>query len=379
MDQLMAQRKQLSRVEIKSEDRGEFSAVFSTFNVVDSDGDVTHPGAFDDGAEVLISSYGHQSWQGALPVGKGVIRQTKSEAVCDGQFFMDTTHGRDTFAVVKALGGSQQWSYGFDVVDSEDGQFDGRKARFLKRLKVHEVSPVLMGAGVNTRTLAVKSLIDKGYDPAEAEMLAHRATTMSEFRAAIRPHEVAVTAKRWDSAEVKELLSDAASIADLRSIHAWCDPNGDPEDRKSYKVPHHHGPDAEANLRACYMGIAQLNNGKAGIPVEDRQAVYSHLASHLQDGDREPPELRASGETGQLKLQEQTADVLLAVSELRERASGVMALRATKGKSLAAASADLLEWVYDELHQLRTVLDSPQDDAAREYLRFIQSLADPGE
>jgi hypothetical protein len=68
--------KALQQVEIKNADRGEFSAVFSTFNVVDSDGDVTHPGAFEDGAEALVSSYGHQSWAGALPVGKGRIRQT---------------------------------------------------------------------------------------------------------------------------------------------------------------------------------------------------------------------------------------------------------------------------------------------------------------
>jgi hypothetical protein len=323
---------------------------------------------------VLISSYGHQSWQGALPVGKGKIRQTKSEAVCDGQFFMDTIAGRDTFQVVKALGGSQQWSYGFDIVDQEDGNFNGRKARFLKRVKVHEVSPVLIGAGVNTRTLAVKSLIDKGYDPNEAAQIAERATVMSEYRAAIKPHEVAVTEKRWNWAEVKGMLADDASIIDLRSIFAWCNPNGDPEDRKSYAFPHHHGPDAEANLRACYMGIAQLNNGKSGIPDEDRQAVYAHLASHLQDGDREPPELKAVGDTGQLKLQEQTIEVLLAISELRERASGVMALRATKGKSLGAGSMDLLEWVYDELHLLRGTLDSPQDEAAREQARFIASM-----
>jgi hypothetical protein len=73
---------------------------------------------------------------------------------------MGTTHGRDTFNVVKALGQSQAWSYGFDIADSDVGEFDGRRVRYLKRLKVFEVSPVLRGAGVNTRTLAVKSLVN---------------------------------------------------------------------------------------------------------------------------------------------------------------------------------------------------------------------------
>lgn len=369
----MAQ-KHLSRVEIKDADRGTVSAAFSTFNVIDKDGDVTLPGAFTDGEEVLISAYGHQSWNGALPVGKGAIRATKSEAILDGQFFMDTAGGRDTFAVVKALGGQAQWSYGFDVVDSDIGQHDGRDVRFLKRLKVHEVSPVLIGSGVNTRTLAVKALVEGGYDPRDAERMVERTASVSEFRAAIRPHEVPVTAKRWEPTEVIGAVVDGAPIADLRSIFAWADPNGDPESKGSYRFPHHHGPLGEANLRACYMGIALLNSGKSGIPDEDRQAVYSHLASHLEDGDREPLELRAVGDTGPLKFQEQIVDAVVVNSALRARASEVMALRAKKGKSVAAASADLLEWWYDEMGQSRTVLDSPQDDAAREYARYIRSL-----
>lgn len=371
----MAQHKQLSNVDIKNADRGEFSAVFSTYNVVDSDGDVTLPGAFEDGAEVLVSSYGHTTWQGALPVGKGRIRSTKSEAVCDGQFFMDTTQGRDTFQVVKALGGSQQWSYGFDTVDSEPGKFDGRSVKFLKRLKVHEVSPVLIGAGVNTRTLAVKSLLESGYDPSDAARIAERALGVSEYRSAIRPHDVEVTAKQWEPGEVEALIDDATPIPDLRSMHAWVNPNDDPEKKSAYEFLHHHGPFGEANLRACYLGVARLNKA-AGIPDEDRAAVYAHLASHIRDADKEPPELRAVNDHSALKFQEQIIDAVAVNIALTNRASEVLALRATKGKSLGSASADLLEWWFDTMRKARTVLDSPQDDAAREYLRFIQSIQD---
>jgi HK97 family phage prohead protease len=365
--------KSLSHVEIKSADRGEVSAAFSTFNVVDSDGDVTLPGAFEDGAEALISAYGHQSWSGALPVGKGRIRTTKSEAIFDGQFFMDTTQGRDTFAVVKALGGSQQWSYGFDVLDSEPGQFDGRDVKMLKRLKVHEVSPVLIGAGVNTRTLAVKALMENGYDAKDAARLAERTVNMSEYRAAIRPHESLVTTKAWGGPVE---LDEDPQIADLRAVHAWCDPNGDPEVKSSYRFAHHTGPGLEANLRACLMGIAHLNSAKCDIPDEDRRGVYNHLTTHLRDADREPPELRAKGDVAALKFYDEAVSVLAAVNGLVDRASEVMALRARKGKSLASASVDLLEWLHDDMRRLRTVLDSPQDDAAREYLRFIQSQMD---
>ncbi|WP_206700431.1 hypothetical protein, partial [Actinomadura sp. RB99] len=80
------------RVEVKDADKGEVTAVFSTFDVVDSDRDVTKAGAFEDGAEVVISAYGHTSWSGLLPVGKGVIRTTKTEALLEGSFFLDTAH-----------------------------------------------------------------------------------------------------------------------------------------------------------------------------------------------------------------------------------------------------------------------------------------------
>lgn len=149
--------KGLTGFEIKDADQGSVQAVFSTFDVIDSDGDVTRAGAFEEGAPVRISAYGHTSWQGVLPVGKGTIRQTKTEAILDGQFFMDTTAGRDTFTVVKELGDLGEWSYGYDPVEFSFGEFDNQNVRFLTKLKVHEVSPVLLGAGVNTRTLVAKS------------------------------------------------------------------------------------------------------------------------------------------------------------------------------------------------------------------------------
>lgn len=153
--------KSISGIDVKSAEKGEVSAVFSTFNVIDKDGDVTEPGAFKDGQEVLISAYGHTSWSGALPVGKGTIRQTKDEAIFEGQFFLNTTAGRDTFEVVKELGAKGEWSYGYDVEEFSFGKHDDQDVRFLKSLDVHEVSPVLLGAGVNTRTLGTKSLHDQ--------------------------------------------------------------------------------------------------------------------------------------------------------------------------------------------------------------------------
>lgn len=152
--------------EIKDADKGTFVSIFSTFNTKDHDGDVTMPGAFQDGAHMPVSSYGHSSWAGNLPVGKARIKTTDSEAQAHGMFFMDTAAGRDTFTVVKSLAedGMGEWSYGYDPLKKSYGEWplegDGQKdqVRFLESLKVHEVSPVLLGAGIGTSTVSAKAL-----------------------------------------------------------------------------------------------------------------------------------------------------------------------------------------------------------------------------
>jgi HK97 family phage prohead protease len=151
--------KALRGVEVKSAQEGRALVKFAAYDEIDHHSDVTVKGAFRDGQRIVVSAYNHQSWGGALPVGKGTIRTSADgkSAVGDLQFFMSTEAGRETFETVKELGDLQQWSYGFDVVDSELGEFEGKSVRFLKEVNVHEISPVLVGAGKTTATLAVKS------------------------------------------------------------------------------------------------------------------------------------------------------------------------------------------------------------------------------
>jgi hypothetical protein len=181
--------KSLSRVEVKDADKGEVTAVFATLGVIDSDGDVTVKGAFPNDVPVVISAYGHTSWQGAKPVGKGMIREVGDEAILEGQFFLDTVEGRDTFTVVKELGalGLQEWSYGYDPVKFSFGEHDGQRVRFLEELAVHEVSPVLKGAGVGTRVLTAKSGVKFVEHVesvvAEVEVLVERAAGVVALRA----------------------------------------------------------------------------------------------------------------------------------------------------------------------------------------------------
>ena len=216
----MTERKALTRVEIKDADRGEITAVFSTLDVKDKDGDVTLKGAFTDGAPVVISAYGHKSWDGALPPGKGRIRELATEAVMEGRFFMDTPHGNATFVTVKELSEEdalQEWSYSLDQVKSHRGAFNGEQVRFIDKVSVKEVSPVLVGAGVNTRTLETKDGLKFSEHAesvlADVDELVARATEVMALRAqkgkGIAPESAdLLTALTADLDRLKELLED---------------------------------------------------------------------------------------------------------------------------------------------------------------------------
>jgi len=144
---------------------------------IDKDGDVSLVGSMPVGKAIPISAYAHKSWPergGELPTGRGVIEEHtgpggKPIAVFTGKFFTETTHGRDTYLTVKALGDLQEWSHGYKEVKSRRGTWAGRKANIIERFDVFEVSPVLVGAGT-TQTLAIKA---DDMDNLDDEVLAH--------------------------------------------------------------------------------------------------------------------------------------------------------------------------------------------------------------
>ena len=206
----MPDRKALQRVEIKDADRGMFTAVIATFDRIDADGDVVRRSAFTEGEDVVVSAYGHQSWSGVLPVGHATIRTTSAEALADGQFLMSTTGGRETFEVVKSLAerGLGEWSWGFDVEAEERGTLDQQPVRFLNRVKTFEVSPVLRGAGVGTRTLAVKSGIGSPEETVTREYLRFVKSQLDE-------------AVRLELADVRDRLELQHEMREIRNYGGW--------------------------------------------------------------------------------------------------------------------------------------------------------------
>lgn len=152
--------KSFCAVEIKDAEKGDVEAIIATLGVVDRDEDIIRPGAIPDGANVSMSSYGHSAAYGDRPVGKGKIHIEGNKAVFRGRVFLKTLEGRETFETLKEMGADQQWSWGFEVLGSEVPTEDEKKQgarRALTKTDTFEVSPVIRGAGIGTRTVGVKS------------------------------------------------------------------------------------------------------------------------------------------------------------------------------------------------------------------------------
>ena len=253
---------------------GEFTAEFATLEVIDHDGDITKPGAFQDGQETLIEPWNHN--YGQLPVGKGVIHEKDNKAIIEGQFFLDTESGRDHYQVVKNLGPLQEWSYTFEIEESSQGNVEDQDVRYLEKLDVWGVAPVTRGVGINTRTTSIKAA-----------------------KRAVASHSTETTDAAWSGPTNEARVRSGESVTYYKRIYAWQDVEGDPEVKSSWRFIHHmidgDGNPGAANIRACQTGIGVLNGGRGGttIPDADRQGVWNHLAKHLRDAEVEPPELKS--------------------------------------------------------------------------------------
>lgn len=245
---LATERKALTLALKQDGEKGAFSAVFATFDVIDHDGDVTRCNAFEQGAEVIVGSWGHKSYE--LPVGKGVIKTSRREVVVEGRFFLDTTAGRDTWQTVKNLGALGEWSYIYRPTKVSFGEFEGQQVRFLEGVQVFSVDPVLAGAGIDTRTTSIKSGAGLPLGEAGDAILAELTDYLERIksRAAFRAKEgrALSTASRDRLTGIAAAL--ASSATELRGLLADAEPKQNVELVEQYLRFQH--------IRAELLGVA---------------------------------------------------------------------------------------------------------------------------
>jgi hypothetical protein len=152
---------------------------------------------------------------------------------------------------------------------------------------VHEFSPVLLGAGIATRTLALKDANN-----------ARRSVPIVN-KAATPVHHTDTNDAAWDGPENGLQVTQGEDVSYYRRIYAWQDPEGDVGSKSTWRFIHHfvsgEGEPGAASTRACVMGIAILNGARTGttIPEADHRGIWNHLAGHLEDADVSPPVLRS--------------------------------------------------------------------------------------
>lgn len=147
-------------------DDGSASWVMATLNTIDSDGDVTLPGAFGKQAFSIVPAHDSRH----VPLGKANLYEEGDEAIVEAKFNLDIPAAKDWHSAIKFDLANppavQEYSYGYRLFDGgwKMGEFQGEQVRFFQPkadgspgVDVYESSPVLRGAGNHTRTLAAKS------------------------------------------------------------------------------------------------------------------------------------------------------------------------------------------------------------------------------
>jgi len=263
------------------EAEGIVEAYTNTMGVVDADGDIVEPTAFNssiaDNLPIPVLS-GHD--QGKL-VGKVIFAQPRHIEGDEYRLFtrmkmnMETEAGRDAFSNV-AGNFVREWSIGFNIPEESDAS--QTVIRRIRNLDWVEVSSVIRGSSPSTSTVAAK------------------ASPVTDEKGAIPSHLTAWADDAWDGGLMRGRIKGGAAI--LRAAHAWVDSDGDPELKSSYKYLHHHigrnGRGGAANVRAVTTALTNLNARRGSIPENDRRGVYNHLARHLREAGRKPSELRSA-------------------------------------------------------------------------------------
>lgn len=129
---------------------------------------------------------------------------------------------------------------------------------------------------------------------------------------AIGVHHTETSTGSWDGPANEARLDSPMPLSRARAAYAWYDSDRVESGqivKDACRFIHHEvsadGSPGPANLTACSTGIGVLNGGRGGttIPAADRQGVYNHLAAHLRDAGRTPPDLTASALTASVSAE----------------------------------------------------------------------------
>ena len=240
-------------------DEGEFTAYASVFGNTDSYGDVVVKGAFVDTLDEWAKSgnsipllFGHRFDDPDFNIGSIVKAEEDDRGLkVTARIDLDSPKGAQTYRLLKGRRISQM-SFAYDVLDHEAK--DG--LTHLKKLKLHEVSVVPIGANQETEILAVKAAAIATLDGVKAGR-----SLSSKNEAALRD---AVSA-------IEKVLDSLPSEASDQS--------------KASDTPEVSSAEASDDERVLETSSAEASEAKAApSSVEQLAAITNHFALTGQEG-----------------------------------------------------------------------------------------------
>ena len=344
-------------VEIKADgdDAGAFSARIATLNVIDKDNDVTIKGAFEGSDPVRVSRFNHSSAvRDDLPVGVATIQEVGDQVIAEGQLNLDTVGGRDLYDTLKFEAKhnvASEWSYGFTVEESEDGEQDDQKVRFLRRLKAFEISPVMRGAGMDTATLAVKTATDFGDLP-----LYDRDYAWNSSAALGR-------VRKWASSDGSG-DKDTIDWPKYSKAFFWYDPDDD-ESFGGFKLPFADETDGKlwAVPRGIFAAAAAIQGARGGVDIDQesedhvKDVIDRYYEKMRESFDDESIIVPWAKSAEGLSMKHEGDLALTAIDAYRERVALLAELRLKEGRALSAANRKRLGQLVESMGAVITDLN----------------------
>lgn len=270
----MATKAQAVALKSAPDDEGSFEALVAVFNNIDSYGDVILKGAFAD----TLKEWGDSGYP--VPVvwshdkddpfsHIGVVteaKETDTGLVVKAQLDMENPKAAQVHRLLKG-GRVKEFSFAFsyDMEDVSPAKRDSVEVRELKKLKLYEVGPTMVGANPSTQLMGVKSL-EQNADPDPNEVPAEDP----------KPDDDAPEGDDWAKAAelVAEMSSLATQLSDIIARNATDDDSdeddsddGDEASRgqtdddettgKSSEVSADRSAEEQKSLAALYAAILQ--------------------------------------------------------------------------------------------------------------------------
>lgn len=153
-----------AQVKATGEETGEFEAIVAVFGNIDSGGDVIVKGAFTDtlaewdaSGDPIPVVWSHDSNDPFSHIGSVVeASETDTGLLVKGQLDLDNPKAAQVHKLLKGRRVTQ-FSFAYSVLDGGPTEIDGQSAFELRRLKLYEVGPTLVGMNQETELLSAKS------------------------------------------------------------------------------------------------------------------------------------------------------------------------------------------------------------------------------